>query len=807
MVKKKELRYMNKVYRWIAGVLTVVVLTACDEQGIPDIEDMLSESDSTEVTVDDLKISDVMFSDDYKVMELKAKLLKDIGAYSLDDTANVRTVIQQHVTIAGRNIEDDNSPELVQVKHMGRDEVAKLGLKILARVDLTLPQQQIDAQSIAVQEMRLLLGQNLYVAFMYGDNVTETYEASDYIIQNYFQHHDPDYTYLYRSVLTKIDEMMSDAEGGFFKDARYKAMVVLSSGKTYKDDSPIDPKHFELQRRLSDKTPDLQGKLQVYYANYGDSTAGTRKDDANILQYLCKDLRGLYLNSFNWQVIETDLVQDFGIDIADYKIILSIPDGKVFRGRRHEITVAFFDKDTHEKIVSGSTFFFRGSLYNPIIVNGNSVIEVILQGLLVVAIILLLVYLVMQLLVPYIMYQLFKRKYVTTFLGRQMSFNGEMVSETCYYCKAPFEEGDEIVTKCKHTMHKQCWDENEYHCPEHGRHCKEGSHYYNSVDLFDTRNALFYMRWIIAAVLAALVAWITFTIRDHPLSSDMVRTIALSLNNLQSGTAEAEVFLAEYGSHLNDLPSFGLTISFFVTLFLSYLTVRRNKFGERLLEMFIRAVIAGVLGYICFLLGCIISLVLKLDSNMFIIDWIPWALMSCIIMFAVTIDTRIRIRKLYLAAACIIGLLSMYIWAYIYSDSLMDYRVSLLLSFIVYAVGIALCIARIAPKSERYFLHVEGSIKEMDIALYKWLVRSPSSVITLGKSVDCSIQLSWDYNGNVAPVQAEIRRYRGSLRLKALENGVFIHDKPLPIGKEEWLYHGKRFTIGQTIFTYIEKDV
>ena len=192
---------------------------------------------------------------------------------------------------------------------------------------------------------------------------------------------------------------------------------------------------------------------------------------------------------------------------------------------------------------------------------------------------------------------------------------------------------------------------------------------------------------------------------------------------------------------------------------------------------------------------------------MFIIDWIPWALMSCIIMFAVTIDTRIRIRKLFLAAACIIGLLSMYIWAYLYTDSLMDYRVSLLLSFIVYAVGIALCIARIAPKSERYFLHVEGSIKEMDIALYKWLVRSPSSVVTLGKSVDCSIQLSWDYNGQVAPVQAEIRRYRGSLRLKALEDGVFIQGKPLPIGKEEWLYHGKRFTIGQTIFTYIEKDV
>lgn len=798
---------MNKVYRWLLAACVVFGVVACDEEGIPNIEDMLSQSDSTEVAAEDLKISDVTFSDDYKVMELSTKLLKDIGAYNLSDSASVIASVKQHVTIAGQAVEDDNAPVLVSVKHMGKDEVAKLGLKILVLVDLTVSQPQIDAQCVAVQEMRLLLGQNLYVAFMYGDNVTETYEATDYIIQNYFKRHDSDYTYLYRSVLTKIDELTAQNEGTVFSNARYKGLVVLSGGKIYKDDSPIDPRHYELQRQLSDRAQNLQGKLQFYYAHFSDSVAQGQKDDANIIQYLCQDLRGLYLNSFDWSAIQNDLMNDFGIDIADYKLILEIPDGKVFRGRRHELTVAFFDKNTKEKIAFGSTFFYRGSLYNPIIVNGNSVPEVILQGIIVTAIILLLVYLIMQLLVPYILYQLFKRKYITTFLGRQMSFNGEMVGETCYYCKAPFEEGDEIVTKCKHTMHKTCWDENEYHCPEHGRHCKDGSHYYNSVDLFDTRNALFYMKWVIAAVLAGLVAWIFFTINDHPLSSEMVRNIALSLNNLEPGTSEAEQFFNEYGSHLNDLPSFGLTVSFFVTLFLSYLTVRRSKYAERLLEMFIRAVIAGVLGYLCFLLGCIISLVLKLDSNMFIIDWIPWALMSCIIMFAVTVDTRIRIRKLFLAVACVIGLLSMYIWAYLYSDSLMDYRVSLLLSFIVYSVGIGLCIARIAPKSERYFLHVEGSIKEMDIALYKWLVRSPSSVVTLGKSVDCSIQLSWDYNGQVAPIQAEIRRYRGSLRLKALENGVYIQGKPLPIGKEEWLYHGKRFTIGQTIFTYIEKDV
>ena len=117
---------MNKVYRWLLAACVVFGVVACDEEGIPNIEDMLSQSDSTEVAAEDLKISDITFSDDYKVMELSTKLLKDIGAYNLSDSASVIASVKQHVTIAGQAVEDDNAPVLVSVKHMGKDEVAKL---------------------------------------------------------------------------------------------------------------------------------------------------------------------------------------------------------------------------------------------------------------------------------------------------------------------------------------------------------------------------------------------------------------------------------------------------------------------------------------------------------------------------------------------------------------------------------------------------------------------------------------------------------------------------------------------------------
>jgi hypothetical protein len=190
-----------------------------------------------------------------------------------------------------------------------------------------------------------------------------------------------------------------------------------------------------------------------------------------------------------------------------------------------------------------------------------------------------------------------------------------------------------------------------------------------------------------------------------------------------------------------------------------------------------------------------------------LIDWIPWTLLSCVILLAVSIKTRTPIRKTFLLAACGISVLSMLVWGVVYYNTVINYRLSLLIGFIIYTVAIAVCIAKVTPHSERYFLHVEGAIKEMDIALFKWIRNDPSHSVTIGKSVDCSIQLSWDINSQVAPVQAEIKRHLDSILLTALEDGVFVNDKPLAQGDDIWLYHGRKFTIGNTTFTYIEKDL
>lgn len=150
----------------------------------------------------------------------------------------------------------------------------------------------------------------------------------------------------------------------------------------------------------------------------------------------------------------------------------------------------------------------------------------------------------------------------------------------------------------------------------------------------------------------------------------------------------------------------------------------------------------------------------------------------------------------------------MYMWSFMFNGTIMvDIRVLLLISCVFFAVGLAVSVAEMAPKSERYFLNVKGAMKEMDIAIFKWFLNDPEQVVTIGKSIDCSLQMSWDIKGQVAPVQCEIRMVGDALRLTALEDGVVVGEKALSVGKGIWLYHNTTFQIGDTTFTYIERDL
>ena len=157
---------------------------------------------------------------------------------------------------------------------------------------------------------------------------------------------------------------------------------------------------------------------------------------------------------------------------------------------------------------------------------------------------------------------------------------------------------------------KSCWDENEYQCPEYGRQCKQGRHYYNSRNLFDPHNASFYLAWIIAGAFAGLIAWINFTANVHNNENLLLVKLIYLIFGVDSGSPQITTLVEEYGSHLLFLPFYGLNIGFFLTFSLSLLTSHGRWLWKRTLQIIARSLIGGLFSYLSFFIGCVISIAL-----------------------------------------------------------------------------------------------------------------------------------------------------------------------------------------------------
>lgn len=775
-----------------------------------------------------INITKIEFEPDHKHFRLDVEINDTLTDQLLSTSAD-SIHFKTEEFLKGNIYDPKTQPQLISYENLKLKEIAKLKLDALFLIDLTLDSTAISQQYQIIKNLKRLFAlEHLHVAFMKNEEVTPTMIATDYVLNNYFKS-EPGRKYLYRAISHKIDEFKNDSSE-YVKNAKEnistaplastrKIMFVFSDAKVYEHNKPIDPKHFELQHQIAQQI-DTTMKLPIFYFNLkkqNDSEEQTKEQSEqskltdeeaqNFLAVLCQKSGGKYINAFNQKLKLNDILHLFTKDYIDYVFTFVNPDYKIYRGMERKLQIGCYSGDS--LIASDYIYYNVGSVYNPIIVNGATTLQIILQGCFLGILTIIIIYLIFQFVTPCISYWLFKRKYVTRYTGRNMSYNGMLIEQSCYFCKAPFAEGDEIVAKCKHILHKSCWDENEYKCPEYGRHCKHGSHYYNRKNLFDPHNASFYLIWIIAGAFAGLVAWIYFTANAHHNENLLLVRLIHLIFNVNPSSPEAITLMDEYGSHLFFLPFYGLTIGFSLTLSLSLLTTHGRWLWKRTLQIAAKAIIGGLFSYLAFFIGCVISITLNFKDNSFLIDWIPWMLSGFIIAATVSYGTDIKLKKALIGAAIsiIFGLGSMYIWSYGF-NSQMDTREFQLLSYMIYCIGFAISVAATSPKSEHYFLRVEGPIKEMDIAVYKWMnSHEQGKTISIGKSVNCDLQMTWDITSPIAPEQAEVKMINGYLYLTALEEGVVFDKKPLKTNVRKKLYHGTKFVIGKTTFTYLEKDL
>lgn len=778
-------------------------VTGCDEirnLGLDDVQNISSFKEN-----ESMDILDISFSPTYKEMTLDVDLTSDLSGRLRSDTANVRIAVHETVR-RGIGFEYDSKEELelVRIRNVAAEEAAKQNFKVLAIVDLTLPQPQVDEQREALQEIKNVYGEDkVFVSFMHDFEVSETFPLTDYVFQHYFVSKENSGKLLFRTIVEKRDEVTKP--DGPFPTTNNQALVIFSDGAVYdENDQPFDAKYYEYKAELDKVYPQMvKDTLSIYYVRMTDASMEGGDEASLTLQRMCRNYEGLYQEKFDWNQMEADFKKKFGLDYCDYRLTLANLDGKVYRGYSHTLFVECYDKND-ALLASDSVSYALGSIYEPVIVNGATKFKVILKGIIIILISLLVVYLVFQYAVPAVQYLYFLKKHVITYKGKGMSVNNRLIGDSCYMCKDEFKEGEKIVVKCEHTVHKSCWDENEYKCPEYGRHCKSGSHYFNYRELWDSRNAPSYMNKVLVGCIAALVSWMFFLNDFHLIPHEILK------NMMQQGTPGALRSSSEHTNFINQLrviPYFGFCVGLFNVFILGLLSVISGNWLRRLGRLLLATFIAAACCWSFFAIESMIVLVMGMTAYSFIIEWIPWVLSSTLILYLLTRLVGGKLEKKKVLIACVMGILSMHIWQFFYDDSYTDYRLLLLFSFVFYSVTIALCLSHLGFRSDHFFLSVSGSIKPMDIALYKWFRTAPNGIVTIGRSVDCNLQINWDINGKISPVHAEIRMQKGRLRLYALEEGVMVDGKHCPLDKGIRLYHGMSFSIANTVFVYKEDPI
>ena len=804
---------MIKMYRILLMAIFAISLVGCDlltgsdvkDEVMDDIFSTESENDST-VNKDQLEVLGVEFTPGYKKFKMFVSIKEDLGPYAITDTNQV--VVKTTEFISGIPNNTSSKPILKLVKNTEGEEIIKKDTKALVLVDLDQPQDVVTRELNAVREIRAVFNQNLYVAFMSDQSVSETMQASDYVLDSRFVSSQQSRKFLYRSILLKKKEI--EDRVGVWANAKKVSMLVFSNEQIYKDnDEPIDPDHFALEEQMV--KPDSVYNTRFYSISsvlFSDAAdKDTDNQAASVLKVMTKNYGGIYEKVFSWAELKETIMGMKSEDIIANEFDFENPDGKVYSGISHKMLIELFAKDDGHLLGTASTDILLGVAYNPVIVNGGNNFLVFLQGIAIGLLVILFVYLIFQFLIPFIKYRLFLRKYVVKYIPGNMSVGNIAVSESCYFCKGAFEPGDEIVVKCEHVMHKSCWDENQYHCPEYGRHCDKGSHYYNHINLFDPSNAVYQLKWIMMSILAAMLAWSLYVFLILGLDQTTPTLVAKMVDAKIADVGGYAVF-NETANSMGYLPLFGMCLGGCLTLVLSLLSVKKQSYLRQVLDLALRVLVVSLASYFLFLLTESVMMAFDMNPWLALINWIPMSIMTLLIAFVSTADTKIHLRKYILLIAIVLGGLSLYVWSFFFRGLMMlDIRVLLLFSCIFYCVGVGLAVAQMMPKSERFFLNVRGAVKETDIALFKWFINNPDEVVTIGKSIDCSLQMTWDIKGQVAPVHANLELTNAGIRLTALEEGVMLGSKMLSPGDSRLLSHNQHFTIGDTTFTYMERDI
>ncbi len=598
---------------------------------------------------------------------------------------------------------------------------------------------------------------------------------------------------LYQAILQKFDELTQyDKELGI---SRY--LLVFTDGKINASDPEKVEEVVGFREQIKKIDDNRKNNVQIHAFRYGKSEPLVDMT----LEDIC-GTKGTFYSIRDAASIINSLHRFMGDLSADYELMLINNPGKIYYGQ--DLTLRIEIKKDNNR-AAGLRNYRIGSKERPIETNpaNGSIILVIMLG----GIILFITFFVIQAGIPYITSKFvrFEKKYVRSYEPIQ-----DVLYEPCAYCGEPLEKGEKVVVKCIHKTHWQCWVDNGYKCVEYGQNCKDGIQFhFDKNKPFDLKQSPYYMKWVMSGMFGGFLVWIIYSFIPNLFSG----FITGLLNVFYPGSLKEEVstgiFQISYaaaGNFQQKISGFllvGILLGFILTFLFGYINEFRKKRGVVLLSITGRALLGATAGFLSFLIGSIICIMLGKDGNAVWIDLIPWLLFGGSVAVCLSINTTIGWKDA-LIGGIISGVVSSFV---LYTASLFP-SFGVMFSFMLCSAGLGISIIVKHHASQKYFLTYKGEKKEGEIAIHKWMDESGGgNNVTIGKSGQSIIQMNWDSSEKIHDTQAKlyIDKKRKVPYLKVMENGMTCDGRETKKDDLHPLKNGLKFTIGNTEFTYVER--
>ena len=613
---------------------------------------------------------------------------------------------------------------------------------------------------------------------------------------------------LYQSIMDNFEKFAKDTLTIGKHVSKY--LLVFTDGKINLNSISEIDNLDKSDLFIKDIDNKFQNHVQIHAFRYGvGSTLVDKVLDDICMQRQTPELTGGFYPAKNVAGIIESLKGFVNNLSADYELILiNTNKNRIYNGKTFSLHVGI--DEGNQKAV-GSINYAIASKENPSGpgIRTDNIYITIMFGI----IILFIAFFIMQVVIPYFisLSDNFEKKYVKPY--EPIHTNEGEVYETCSFCQEPLERGELIVTKCIHKIHWDCWKENGYKCVEYGQNCKDGIQYhFDKKHPFDLKKSPYYLKWAMSGMITGFFIWIIFKLSSNwmifsKFITGIVNTFYPEQQKITigSGNIIPSHLYQTFNSKITGLLLAGILLGFILTFLFSYINDFRIKKGSVILSLFFRALLGALVGFLIFLLGSIICILLGNNGagNVWWLDAISWILFGGFIALCLSVKTTIKWQDA-LIGGLISGVISFLI---LYTTSFLPVF-GVMFSFMLCSAGLGISIIARHHLAQKYFLKYKGEKREGEIAIHKWMNDSGgNNEVTIGKSSHCVIQMNWDSNNNIPDKQVKlyIDPKRRVPMIKAIENGMTYEGREAHKDDIMPLKHGVKFVIGNTKFQYIEK--